>query len=150
MDWMNPQRSEQLRYAAALILKEMAKNAPAVFNVFVRPFIDVIWAGLRDQKHIVREASKDALMVPPGSPVAPSPSSGLTLSAVLRSVSYNTTATCRCRSCECRSGSSDGSDDRDGNGAVAGGWVHSRVLSGTEGVFIAVSGPRRQPLLQGA
>lgn len=63
MTWMNPQRSEQLRYAAALILKEMAKNAPAVFNVFVRPFIDVIWAGLRDQKHLVREAAKDALMV---------------------------------------------------------------------------------------
>lgn len=65
MDWMRPTRSEQQRYAAALILREMAKNAPAVFNVFVRPFIDVIWFGLRDAKLLVREASRDALRVIP-------------------------------------------------------------------------------------
>lgn len=65
MDWMRPTRSEQQRYAAALILREMAKNAPAIFNVFVRPFIDVIWFGLRDAKLLVREASRDALRVIP-------------------------------------------------------------------------------------
>jgi serine/threonine-protein kinase mTOR len=46
-----------------LILRQMAANAPAVFNVFVRHFIDVIWAGLRDSKLLVREAATDALRV---------------------------------------------------------------------------------------
>jgi len=32
-----------------------------VFNVHVKPFIEVIWSGLRDAKVYVREASVDAL-----------------------------------------------------------------------------------------
>lgn len=63
MDWLSRERNEQLRYAAVLILRQMAANAPAVFNVFVRQFIDVIWAGLRDSKLLVREAATDALRV---------------------------------------------------------------------------------------
>ena len=63
LDWLRVERSEQLRYAAVLILRQMAANAPAVFNVFVRGFIDVIWAGLRDGKLLVREAATDALRV---------------------------------------------------------------------------------------
>lgn len=63
LDWLRVERSEQLRYAAVLILRQMAANAPAVFNVFVRHFIDVIWAGLRDSKLLVREAATDALRV---------------------------------------------------------------------------------------
>ena len=43
----------------------MAENAPAVFNVHVRSFIEIIWAGLRDAKVIVREASVAALRVRP-------------------------------------------------------------------------------------
>lgn len=69
MDWLRLERSEQLRYAAVLILRQMAANAPAVFNVFVRPFIDVIWAGLRDGKLLVREAATDALRVSTGGPL---------------------------------------------------------------------------------
>ena len=41
----------------------MAENAPAVFNVHVQSFIEIIWAGLRDAKVIVREASVAALRV---------------------------------------------------------------------------------------
>ena len=63
LDWLRVERSEQLRYAAVLILRQMAANAPAVFNVFVRQFIDVVWAGLRDSKLLVREAATDALRV---------------------------------------------------------------------------------------
>ena len=42
---------------------QLAENAPAVFNVHVKPFIEVIWSGLRDAKVYVREASVDALRV---------------------------------------------------------------------------------------
>ena len=34
-----------------------------MFNVHVKPFIEVIWSGLRDAKVYVREASVDALRV---------------------------------------------------------------------------------------
>ena len=46
-----------------LILRQMALNAPAVFNVHVRAFIDVIWTGLRDPKLHIRESAVDALRV---------------------------------------------------------------------------------------
>ncbi|BDA44527.1 Serine/threonine-protein kinase TOR [Coccomyxa sp. Obi] len=60
IEWLGD-RGEARRYAAALILRELAENAPAVFNVHVRAFIEAIWAGLRDSKLLVREASVAAL-----------------------------------------------------------------------------------------
>lgn len=62
IDWLGD-KGEARRYAAALILRELAENAPAVFNVHVRAFIDAIWSGLRDPKQLVREASVAALRV---------------------------------------------------------------------------------------
>ncbi|DBA66640.1 TPA: hypothetical protein ACH3X2_002209 [Trebouxia sp. C0005] len=61
LDWLRGESQGNRRYAAVLILREMAENAPAVFNVHVRSFIEIIWAGLRDAKVIVREASVAAL-----------------------------------------------------------------------------------------
>ncbi len=61
--WLRDERADHLRYAAALVLRQLAENAPAVFNVHVKPFIEVIWSGLRDSKVYVREASVDALRV---------------------------------------------------------------------------------------
>ena len=63
MDWLRGESQGNRRYAAVLILREMAENAPAVFNVHVQSFIEIIWAGLRDAKVIVREASVAALRV---------------------------------------------------------------------------------------
>lgn len=51
------------RYAAVLLLREMAEAAPAVFNVHVRTFIDAIFNGLFEDKLIVREGSVAALRV---------------------------------------------------------------------------------------
>lgn len=62
IEWLGD-RGEARRYAAALIARELAENAPAVFNVHVRAFIDAIWNGLRDPKLLVREASVAALRV---------------------------------------------------------------------------------------
>ena len=63
LDWLRGESQGNRRYAAVLILREMAENAPAVFNVHVQSFIEIIWAGLRDVKVIVREASVAALRV---------------------------------------------------------------------------------------
>ena len=49
------------RLAAALALRALAESAPAVFNVHVRPFVDAVWAGLRDPRAPVRAASAAAL-----------------------------------------------------------------------------------------
>lgn len=65
LEWLHGEGAGNKRYAAVLILREMAENAPAVFNVHVRNFIEIIWAGLRDSKVLVREASVAALRVRP-------------------------------------------------------------------------------------
>ncbi len=63
IEWLGGNHGEARRYAAALVARELAENAPAVFNVHVRAFIDAIWAGLRDQRLLVRDASVAALRV---------------------------------------------------------------------------------------
>ena len=63
LDWLRGESQGNRRYASVLILREMAENAPAVFNVHVKAFIDIVWVGLRDAKVIVREASVAALKV---------------------------------------------------------------------------------------
>lgn len=63
LEWLQRSQSDSRRYAAVLILREMAENAPAVFNVHVRAFIDAIWSALRDPKIHVRDAAVAALSV---------------------------------------------------------------------------------------
>ena len=53
-----PERVEARRYAAVLILRELAANAPTVFNVHVPAFIDAIWPALRDPRMNVRLAAE--------------------------------------------------------------------------------------------
>ena len=60
--WLrDPERVEARRYAAVLILRELARHAPTVFNVHVPAFIDAIWPALRDQSLAIREAAVRAL-----------------------------------------------------------------------------------------
>lgn len=67
LPWLIPgNANEYRRYAAVLLLRELADCAPAVFNVHVKQFIDNIWGGLRDPKLHVREASVQALQVRKG------------------------------------------------------------------------------------
>lgn len=73
LPWLNSrlEPSEFRRYAAVLVCREMASEAPAVFNVHVKAFLDGIWGGLRDPKLHVREASVQALEVGSGFDAAP-------------------------------------------------------------------------------
>ncbi|BBN14806.1 serine/threonine-protein kinase mTOR [Marchantia polymorpha subsp. ruderalis] len=63
LEWLQGQgeRAEARRFAAVLILKEMAENAPTVFNVHVSDFIEGVWVALRDPKLAVRECAVEAL-----------------------------------------------------------------------------------------
>ena len=62
LGWLRaPERVEARRYAAVLILRELAANAPTVFNVHVPAFIDAIWPALRDPRMNVRLAAVRAL-----------------------------------------------------------------------------------------
>jgi FKBP12-rapamycin complex-associated protein len=60
-DWLRVDRVEYRRFAAVLILKEMAENASTVFNVHVPEFVDAIWVALRDPQLQVRERAVEAL-----------------------------------------------------------------------------------------
>ncbi|CDY46271.1 BnaC05g50600D [Brassica napus] len=60
-DWLHGDRVEYRRFAAVLILKEMAENASTVFNVHVPQFVDAIWVALRDPQLQVRERAVEAL-----------------------------------------------------------------------------------------
>ncbi|KAH9295237.1 hypothetical protein KI387_038825, partial [Taxus chinensis] len=61
LDWLRGERVEHRRLAAVLILKEMAENAPTVFNVHVPEFVDAVWVALRDPTQAVRERAVEAL-----------------------------------------------------------------------------------------
>lgn len=61
LEWLQGDRVEARRFAAVLVLKEMAENAPTVFNVHVPVFIDAVWSALRDPKPAVRERAVEAL-----------------------------------------------------------------------------------------
>ncbi|GAU24847.1 hypothetical protein TSUD_115700 [Trifolium subterraneum] len=61
LDWLEGPRVEYRRFAAVLILKEMAENASTVFNVHVPEFVDAIWVPLRDPALPVRERAVEAL-----------------------------------------------------------------------------------------
>lgn len=61
IQWLAAPRQEHLRLAGVLLLRQLAENAPAIFNVHVRSFIEVIWNPLRDSRQHVREAAVAAL-----------------------------------------------------------------------------------------
>ncbi|KAK9941754.1 hypothetical protein M0R45_007448 [Rubus argutus] len=61
LEWLRGERIEYRRFAAVLILKEMAENASTVFNVHVPEFVDAIWVALRDPVLPIRERAVEAL-----------------------------------------------------------------------------------------
>ncbi|PHT28197.1 Serine/threonine-protein kinase TOR [Capsicum baccatum] len=63
LEWLRGERIEYRRFAAVLILKEMAENASTIFNVHVPEFVDAIWVALRDPTLVVREKAIEALRV---------------------------------------------------------------------------------------
>jgi FKBP12-rapamycin complex-associated protein len=54
-------RNEQRRYAAILVLKELALNSATLVYSYVPQILDCIWVALRDQKVFIREGAAEAL-----------------------------------------------------------------------------------------
>jgi len=61
LEWLEGDRSEQRRYSAVLVLRELSENIPTLFNLYVETFIDHIWTTIRDPKATIREAGVEAL-----------------------------------------------------------------------------------------
>ncbi|KAL2916207.1 phosphatidylinositol kinase-related protein kinase tor1 [Polyrhizophydium stewartii] len=61
LEWLQGDRYEARRLAAALIIRELALNAPALIYVHVPQIVDLIWVDLRDQKVSIREAAAQSL-----------------------------------------------------------------------------------------
>ncbi|PHT30546.1 hypothetical protein CQW23_29851 [Capsicum baccatum] len=61
LEWLRGERIEYRRFAAVLILKEMAENALTVFNIYVPEFVDAIWVGMRDPTLVILGKAVEAL-----------------------------------------------------------------------------------------
>ena len=61
LDFLQGERNENGRYAAVLVIKELARNVPYLFHAHVARVIDYIWFALRDSRVIVRETAAEAL-----------------------------------------------------------------------------------------
>jgi len=63
LSWLSKDRVDSAcrRYTAVLVHKELAENAPTIFNVYVNRFLSSIWTAVYDSKRIVREASVSAV-----------------------------------------------------------------------------------------
>jgi serine/threonine-protein kinase mTOR len=61
LEWLQSDRVEERRYAAVLIIRELARNAPTLVYGFVSLIFDQIWVGLRDQKILIRQTAAEAI-----------------------------------------------------------------------------------------
>ncbi|EPX74347.1 phosphatidylinositol kinase Tor2 [Schizosaccharomyces octosporus yFS286] len=61
LEWLQGERNENRRYAAVLILKELAKNTSTLIYAHIDSIFEFLWHGLRDPKVLIRTASSDAL-----------------------------------------------------------------------------------------
>ncbi|KAK3104575.1 hypothetical protein FSP39_005244 [Pinctada imbricata] len=61
LEWLTGDRQEGKRYAAVLVLKELAVNTPTFFFQQVQQFFDCIFNAVRDSKANIREGAVSAL-----------------------------------------------------------------------------------------
>lgn len=61
LEWLQGDRNENRRYAAVLVLKELAISAPTLVYAFVGQILELIWVPLRDPKVLIREGAANAL-----------------------------------------------------------------------------------------
>ncbi|KAL9635499.1 MAG: hypothetical protein Q9164_003418, partial [Protoblastenia rupestris] len=60
LEWLQNERHENRRFAAVLIIRELAKNSPTLLYSFVPQVFDCIWVALRDPKVMIRETAAEA------------------------------------------------------------------------------------------
>ena len=60
LEWLQNDRQENRRFAAVLIIRELARNSPTLLYAFVAQVFDCIWVALRDGKVLIRETAAEA------------------------------------------------------------------------------------------
>ena len=61
LEWLQSERVEERRYAAVLILRELARNAPTLMYPYVNFVFEQSWIGLRDQRLLIRATSAETV-----------------------------------------------------------------------------------------
>ena len=61
LEWLQSDRQENRRFAAVLVLRELAKNSPTLLYAFIPQIFDCIWFALHDPKVLIRETAAEAI-----------------------------------------------------------------------------------------
>lgn len=61
LEWLQSERQESRRFAAVLIIRELAKGSPTLLYGFVTQIFELIWVALRDSKVLIRETAAEAV-----------------------------------------------------------------------------------------
>jgi FKBP12-rapamycin complex-associated protein len=62
LEWLQTEpRQESRRFAAVLIIRELATHSPTLLYPFVPQILDCIWTALRDVKVLIRETAAEAV-----------------------------------------------------------------------------------------
>lgn len=61
LEALQSERQESRRFAAVLVIRELAKGSPTLLYGFVPQIFELIWVALRDPKVLIREAAANAV-----------------------------------------------------------------------------------------
>jgi len=61
LEHLQTERQENRRFAAVLVLRELARNSPTLLFQWIPQILEVIWVALRDPKVMIRESAAEAV-----------------------------------------------------------------------------------------
>ncbi|KAL4860725.1 hypothetical protein BDV12DRAFT_90500 [Aspergillus spectabilis] len=61
LEWLQSERQESRRFAAVLVIRELAKGSPTLLYGFVPQIFQLVWVALRDPKALIRETAAEAV-----------------------------------------------------------------------------------------
>jgi serine/threonine-protein kinase mTOR len=61
LEYLQVERNENRRFAAVLVLRELARNSPTLLYTWIPQILQVIWAAVRDPKVLIRESAAEAM-----------------------------------------------------------------------------------------
>ena len=61
LEWLQIERQEQRRFAAVLVIRELAKSSPTLIFAYIPQILEYIWSALRDLKILIRETAAEAV-----------------------------------------------------------------------------------------
>ncbi|OQO07792.1 hypothetical protein B0A48_06583 [Cryoendolithus antarcticus] len=61
MEWLTSERQENRRYAAVLVLRELARSSSTLIRQHIQLILTAIWEALRDSKVVIRETAAETV-----------------------------------------------------------------------------------------